>query len=426
MSDPEDEWESDVEVLRGKVASWIRDEWDSGSTLREWWRGLFEEGFSFPTWPVGLGGLGVSTEEARVIWGELAQAEVIGPPVGVGQSMGAPTLLRHGTVEQQERFVGALARGEEAWAQLFSEPGAGSDLASLSTRAVLVGDEWIVKGQKVWSSGAETAERGMLLARTDVDQPKHKGITYFIMDMDQPGVEVRPLRQMDGEAHFCEVFLDEARIHADRVVGGVNGGWGVAMTTLAHERAGTGVGEGLITIPPGEKVGLLDRLVGELVNERRERRARSFYAEPEELIEVARDRGLGSESVIRDSLMKYRMLVEAYRLTILRTEESVKQGVGVGPEASILKLALGKIAKEYRALALNLAGPAGALAGGEGSGMGRLNDSFYWSFAANIGGGTDEIQRNVIAERTLGLPRGPRVDRDVPYRELRVGTRRKE
>jgi alkylation response protein AidB-like acyl-CoA dehydrogenase len=405
---------------RDEVRAWLRANWSTSITLAEWWQRLFEAGYGHPTWPEGLGGRGMSRDDARAVTAELAAAQVIGPPLGVGQGLGGGTLLAHGRPDLQARLLPPLARGDEAWVQLFSEPGAGSDLASLSTRAVLDGDEWVVNGQKVWSSGAFTADRGMLLARTNPDVPKHQGITYFIIDMDQPGIEVRPLRQMSGEAHFCEVFFDDARVAADRAVGAIGGGWRVARTTLALERDGLG-GEdlaGLRIIEAGRKSGNLDRTIADLLAEPVTAARTAFFLSPQALMALARERGVAADPVIRDALADYRIEAEVMRLTGLRVKAAAARGRAPGPEASTLKLAMSLHGRRFRDLLLKILGPDGVLVDADGPDDGSAHAAFYWSFAGTIGGGTDEIQRNVIAERVLGLPREPDTSRDVPYRDL--------
>ena len=256
--------ESSVE----QVERWVGEHWSPELTLAQWWDLLWDAGYAFPSWPVGLGGLAATAAEARIVTGALASAGTIAAPVGNGPNMGAPTLIEHGTDDQLRRFVEPLGRGRTQWCQLFSEPGAGSDLASLSTRAEVDGDELVVSGQKVWSSKADVSEWGMLLCRTDLDVPKHQGITFVMLDMRQPGVEVRPLVQMNGAAEFSEVFLTEARVQLADVIGGVGAGWSVARTTLAHERASSAAapGRGAVLVEAGSIPGKLDRPVGELVD----------------------------------------------------------------------------------------------------------------------------------------------------------------
>ena len=223
--------------VRSLVRAWLQDAWDPEITVREWWARLADAGWSQPRWPSGLGGRDLHPGDARVVSEELAALGVIGPPSGgVGAHLAGPTLLAHGTDAQIKQYLPRIADGSESWTQLFSEPGSGSDLASLGMRAQRTDEGWRVSGQKVWNSSAELAQRALLLARTNVDVPKHEGITYFTLDRSQPGVEVRLLRQMNCSSSFCEVFLDEVLVTEDDVVGALNHGWKVAQTTLLQER----------------------------------------------------------------------------------------------------------------------------------------------------------------------------------------------
>src|SRR3954454_20489492 len=210
---------------------------------RAWQHTLYEGGWGAITWPTEYGGRGDTAWHQAIFNQEAAAFDVSAGAFSVGIGMCGPTIIAHGTDAQKERFLPPLLRGEEVWCQLFSEPGAGSDLAGLSSRAVRDGDEWIVNGQKVWTSGAIGSDLGILLARTDPDQPKHRGITYFLCDMDDSGFDIRPIKQINGQAHFNEVFMTDVRVPHDRVLGGPNAGWGVAMTTLANERLLIGEGQ---------------------------------------------------------------------------------------------------------------------------------------------------------------------------------------
>ncbi|MGH9048975.1 MAG: acyl-CoA dehydrogenase family protein, partial [Acidimicrobiia bacterium] len=230
------------ELVRDEVRAWLKENWDPDLTVAQWWDRLAESGWAMPQWPEQWFGRGLPGNLARVVSEEIRAAGAIGAPSGLGVLLAAPTILAHGTDEQKGRYLRPILNGEEGWCQLFSEPGAGSDLASLQCKAERDGDEWVVNGQKVWTSGAQIADLGMLIARTDPDAPKHKGITYFAIEMDQPGVEIRPLREMTGRALFNEVFFDDARVADAARIGGLNEGWAVANTTLANERAGLGSG----------------------------------------------------------------------------------------------------------------------------------------------------------------------------------------
>ena len=419
-------------TLSDEARTWVRDTWRLDMTLRDWWARLAREGFAFATWPEKLGGRGATPGEARDITQALAEAGAIGPPGGLGQMMGGPVVLEHGTEEQHQRWILRLASGLESWCQLFSEPGAGSDLASLQTRAVCDGDVFIVNGQKVWTSGAVTADRGMLVARTDVDQPKHRGITYFIIDMDQPGIEVRPLKQMDGGATFNEVFFTDAVVPAENVVGDVNNGWMVAVSTLAFERQGIGGGRAGMTMVggPGEKGGSLDRKVGDLLRAAQQRQgemaasmaAQSFGA----IADLARNLGRNGDPVLRDRLVSMYVLSEVHRMSTLRMRAAAASGRMPGPEVSTGKLLSAALGRRARDLALAIQGPFGMLVGADAPENGRFQQMALRVQSGSIAGGTDEVQRNIIGERVLGLPKEPQVDRDQPFNELKVGTQRSE
>jgi len=355
----------------------------------------------------------------------LSDAGIVGPPTGNGPSMGAPTVLAHGTEQQWKQFIVPLARGREVWAQLFSEPGAGSDLASLATSAVLDGEEYVINGQKVWNSFADVSHWGMLLARTDLDVPKHRGITFMMIDMDQPGVEVRPLVQMNGVAEFCEVFFTDARVPVENVIGPPGEGWNVARTTLNYERsnAGSGRPRGIVNVGAGTKAGYLDRTVGELIEEARRRaedrsRRHEVLLSARTIIDLARDMGVADDPRVRDRLARYYAANQVYTWTGRRSRDNAKSG-RPGPESSTMKLQLALLAHESRDLSLSLLGAEGMLMGDSARQNGRVQMAGLSSFAASLGGGTNEIQRNIIGERTLDLPREPAVDHDLPFRALR-------
>jgi alkylation response protein AidB-like acyl-CoA dehydrogenase len=276
-------------------------------------------------------------------------------------------------------------RGQEVWCQLFSEPGAGSDLAGLRTRAERDGDEWVVNGQKVWSSGAHHSELGILLARTDTHAPKHKGITYFVLDMTTPGIEVRPLRQINGVAHFNEVFLTDVRVPHENVVGEVNGGWAVAQTTLGAERA---------LIGGGGAVGFRD------------------------LARLARDQGRDGDPRLRQRLADAFIRFEILKYLGRRAQAARRGRRSAGAEASVLKLAMSQHVALNGDLALALEGATGMLLHGDAPYGGFWQQNFMNQWGVRIGGGTEQVQRNVIGERVLGLPPEPRPDKTVPFREL--------
>jgi alkylation response protein AidB-like acyl-CoA dehydrogenase len=337
---------------------------------------LADGGWAVPTWPQQWGGRGASAEEAAVIAQELGRFDVPDLyPFMVAVALVAPVILTHGSGEQQARWLPAIKTGEEIWCQLFSEPDAGSDLAALSTRAERDGDVWRVTGQKVWSSRAHYSRWGLLLARTDPAVPKHRGITAFAVDMGAPGVEVRPLRQMNGDAHFNEVFLTDAPVaDADRI-GDVGDGWRVAITTLMHERGALGPGGG-----PGRK----------------------------ELLALA----AGADAVTRDRVAAVVTQLEVSRLTSLRARAAREAGRAPGPEGSGAKLRGASTIKAMADLAVDARG-LGALIGED-----DWLTLFLTAPSISIRGGTDEIQRNIVGERVLGLPSEPRIDKTVPFNEV--------
>jgi alkylation response protein AidB-like acyl-CoA dehydrogenase len=290
--------------------------------------------------------------------------------------MVGPTIIAHGTPEQQERLIGPIRRGETLYCQLFSEPDAGSDLASLRTKAVRDGDEWIVTGQKVWTSGAHHADRGILLARTDPDASNHAGITYFLMDMHQPGVEVRPIVQINGGRHFNEVHLDGVRVaDADRL-GGLGEGWKVARTTLGAERVMIG------SIRADDRV---DRLIA-----------------------AAQATGRNHEPVLRQRLADVWIRAAVLGYVSDRVLGALRSGGQIGPEASIMKLSLSTLFGRLGDLGAELLGAQGMLSGAHDDDLyGPLQDAFLAQWSVRIGGGTEQIQRNLIGERALGLPREP-------------------
>ena len=355
------------------------DRVDEGRTLLAQ---LDEGGWAVPTWPVEHGGRAATATQAGIFHQELARFETPDLyPFMVGISLVGPTLLTHGNPGQQARWLPAIRTGAEIWCQLFSEPNAGSDLAGLEARARRDGDEWRVTGQKVWSSRAHYSEWGLLLARTDPTVPKHAGITAFALDMRAPGVEVRPLRQMNGDVHFNEVFMSDAPVRdADRI-GDVGDGWRVAITTLMHERSAIGGGGGVT-------------------------KAR--------LVDLA-PRGASDDPLVRQRLANVITRMEVDRATAMRARAAMRAGRPPGPEGSGAKLRMGATLKAMADLALDLHGPAGTAYAGADNDWHRL---FLTAPSISIRGGTDEVQRNILGERVLGLPPEPRDDKRVPFNEV--------
>jgi alkylation response protein AidB-like acyl-CoA dehydrogenase len=419
-----------IEATRRAAAEWIAEAWDLELTVREWWARLADSGWGFPHWPRQWFGRGLSDVEAGVVRDELASAGALGPPGSAGPSMGANVLFAYGSEDQKHRWLPILARGEEYWCQFFSEPGAGSDLASLQMRAVLDGEHWVVNGQKVWNSGTLLADRGLLLARTDPDLPKHRGISFFVIDVDQPGVEIRPIRQMNGRTEFNETFFTDARVDADALVGGANEGFRLAMMTLTSERAAfAGGGEHrLITAIPGSKAQNLDRKVRDVLAEDRGEDIGGANTPPihttEALIDLARAFGRADDPVIRQRIARVHATSEALRFTGLRAQAAAQVGLAPGVESSIGYLGGVGVIRQYRDLSADIAGAATMLDGPDAPYEGAVALTVVTAPCHGIQGGSEQIQRNIIGERILGLPKEPQVDRDVPFRQVPAGTQR--
>jgi alkylation response protein AidB-like acyl-CoA dehydrogenase len=350
---------------------------------KEWQQKLFDGGWAGVTWPTQYGGRGGTAIEQAIFAQEMAGFEVGAGALAVGVGMVGPTLMEWGTDAQKSDHLQAILSGHEVWCQLFSEPGAGSDLAGIRTKAELDGDEWVVNGQKVWTSLAHHSDWAILLARTDPDVPKHKGITYFLVNMKSPGVDIRPLRQIDGVAHFNEVFLSDVRIPVSQVVGPIDGGWRVTHTTLQSERALIGGGEGI-------RFG--------------------------DLVALAQSMGKSTDAVSRQALAKAYIRFELLRFLGLRVQTSLSKGVAPGAESSVMKLSYSQHTEALTDLALSLEGAKGMLGIEGGPEGGYWQQQFLSQWAVRIGGGTDQVQRNIIGERVLGLPREPDLTRTEPFR----------
>ncbi len=354
----------------------IADEVEFG---RRWQARLAEHRWVGIHWPAEFGGRSASPVEVAIFNMEYARSRALQPINRVGINLAGPTLLAHGTDDQKARFLPAILTAEEIWCQLFSEPDAGSDLASLTTRAQRVDDGWLLSGQKVWTSYAQFARWGICLARTDAEAPKHKGISYLVVDMTAPGIEVRPLVQITGDSEFNEVFLDEVFVPDDQLVGALHNGWAVANTTLAHER--------------GTSFPFKEQVVHEV------------YLD--ELWQLAAQRGLLDDFEISDDLAQSFVDLRVLRLHNWRTLSRLAKGIEPGPESSVTKLAWTEMTQALSARALDIVGAAAPLWWGaaDNPGGGFWQRQWLWSKAASIAGGTSEVQRTIIGERMLGLPR---------------------
>ncbi len=425
-----------------ELHAWLEDNWDPDLTVGVWWQRLGLAGWAAPGLPVGSFGRGLGRNDAVRVQTDIAGFGALGAPAGLGLLLAAPTIATHGSPEQIDRFVRDIVTGVASWCQLFSEPGAGSDLAGLSTRAVEDGEEWVVNGQKVWTSLGQSADYGMLIARTDVDVPKHQGITWFAIDMHQPGVEVRPLREMTGHAMFNEVFLTDARVRADALIGGRNNGWAVANTTLMHERSGLGAGGGSAAgggAMPGSVADQLDRRAGDfLAPPGRPRRSGGSGSgvvgmasgSAKLLVDLAKGNGTNTDPVVRQDLVRLHVMGELARFNNLRLKGAKQAGRDIPGMANISKLAMSDMVRLSRDLGLRIVGPAGMLhpyrdedrdpidAATGNPFLGMVTTMALFAQAPSIYGGTDQIQRNIIGERVLGLPKEPNNDKTAPFSEL--------
>jgi alkylation response protein AidB-like acyl-CoA dehydrogenase len=402
--------------LWAEVHTWLDENWDPSLTVDAWWKQVAAAGWTAPHLPVEQGGRGLTRRSDGVVRAAFADFGALRPPGGLGLLMAAPTILTHGTPEQIARHVPPILDGQLGWCQLFSEPGAGSDLAGLTTRAVRDGDRWIITGQKVWSSMAMQSDYGMLLARTDFDVPKHKGISWFAFPLDQPGVTIRPLREMTGHAVFNEVFLDEAVCDDADLIGGAGNGWAVTQTTLHFERTGIGAGGGHAGFPePGPKGGMLGRPAGDAaLDEPTIPKLTLGFAD---VARLAHETGRSNDPAIRQDLARLYAFSQLGLWNAQRGKAEARRGGGQAV-ASIGKLSQTRIVKLAAALGVGILGADGLIAGDDAVDGGVFAEAMVFSPASSIYGGADEIQRNIVAERSLGLPREPAPDRDRPYGEV--------
>lgn len=413
--------DAETAALRAEVRSWLASNWDPDLTVGEWWERLADGHWAVPTWPESDFGRGLSRGDAAVVGAEIRAAGAIGPPGGLGVMLAGPTIVAHGDDDQKKRYLRPIVTGAEAWCQLFSEPGAGSDLAGLAARAVRDGDEWIVNGQKVWTSGGQIADRGMLLARTDPDVPKHKGISWFAADMHQPGMDVRPLREMTGRALFNEVFMTDIRVEHDALIGGLNNGWAVANTTLMVERASLGAGgHGAASAAmPGTVAGDLEKRAGDFVKVARSGSGDVMSGGAGSVVlALARRNAPVTDAVLRQKLVQLHELQELARFSNLRAKAARAAGVKLtGGEPNIAKLSMTRITRLAGEIGLALQGPAGQLWKDPHADP-IMAELALFGPAVSIYGGTDEVQKNILGERVLGLPAEPRNDKDVPFRDI--------
>ena len=378
--------------IRTEVRQWLAQNWDPGADRTGWTQRVFDAGWSAPSWEPEWGGRGLSDPQSRIVAAEFAAVGAYGTGADRADML-ACTIHDLGTEEQKLRLIPPSVRGETRWCLLYSEPGAGSDLAGLRTRADRDGDDWVVNGQKVWTSFAAHADYGLLVARTDWDAPKHKGISFFIFPMRQAGVEVRPIHQISGESEFNEVFITDARVPHANLVGEPGGGWAVLQLALAHER----------------------RLMGDLA--RTSKSSGDLKPDSNSLIGMARTAGRLSDSHIRQEIA----VVEGYAAVNRWNTRRAKNTADKAEAATLLslgKIAMSRILHETARVQTEIAGGETMLAGPDHPVGDAITFRALNAYFTSIGGGTDQIQRNIVGERILGLPKEPEPYRDTAFRDL--------
>ena len=380
------------EDVRAEVRRWLAENWDPAVDRGEWGARVVDAGWAVPSWEPQWWGRGLSDTQSRVVAAEFAAVGARGAGQDRSDLM-ACTLHDLGTDEQRHRLIPPSIRGETRWCLLYSEPGAGSDLAGLRTRAERDGDEWIVNGQKVWTSFATTADYGLLVARTDWDVPKHRGISFFIFPMRQPGVEVRPIHQITGESEFNEVFITDARVPHANLVGEPGGGWAVLQLALAYER----------------------RLMGDLA--RTSRVARDLTPDADSLIGMARSAGVLSDAHIRQQIARMDGYAAVNRWNTQRAK-ATDDRIEAATLMALGKIAMSRILHGTAQVQTEIVGPESMLTGTENPIGDAVNFRTLNAYFTSIGGGTDQIQRNIVGERVLGLPKEPEPYRDTPFRDL--------
>src|SRR5579871_4372817 len=413
-----DQIEPTEDSVRSDVRAWLKDNWDPSLGLVEWRLKLCDSGWGAPHWPKEWYGRDLPVKFNAVVDEEFARIGAVGVAKAGIRTLAAATILAHGTDLHKQKFLKRILTGEDTWCQLFSEPGSGSDMAGAVTRADKRGNKWVVNGQKVWTTSAHKAHWGLLLARADWDKVKHKGLAYFVLDMKQPGVQVHPLKQMNGHASFNQVFFTDAEVEPEMMICDVGDGWTVATTTLMHERRGA---DGLRSWASASQK------PGRIYEEERAEIATTM--EPYKwypqragrvdlVIERAKETGANRDPNVRQEIARLMTLARSAEWTARRARAAQRQGKPQGPEGSLGKLAASHIARAAARVHTMITGTAAMLTGTDSPRGGTIAEILVSVPAVSIAGGTDEIQRNIIAERVLDLPKEPRFDTG-PFRNVR-------
>ncbi len=410
--------ETTAEIVRSEVRTWLEKNWDVNHGLLEWRNKLIDSGWGAPHWPKRWYGRDLPAGLVPIVDEEFDRIGAVGVAKMGIRTLAAATILAHGSDMHKQKFLRRILTGEDTWCQLFSEPGSGSDLAGALTRAELKGNKWVVNGQKVWTTSAHRADYGLLLARTDMDLVKHKGLTYFIIDMKQPGVEVVPLRQMNGHASFNQVFFTDAEIAPEFMVEHIGEGWKIATTTLMHERRGA---DGMRRY--GKASTRPERIYREEAEEFAialepykwypQRTGRSDL-----IIERAKATGRNTDPVVRQEIAKVLIMSKCAEWTARRARAAQEQGRPQGPEGSLGKLAASYVARASNHVHTLISGADAMLSGNDSPMDGVIAEILISTPAISIAGGTDEIQKNIISERVLDMPKEPRFDTDRPFRDV--------
>ena len=409
-----------LDEIREVVSDWLDANWSTDRSLKEWRNILLEGGWAAPNWPEDCFGRGYNAEQSAVVSEVFAQKGAVGAAQVGPRRLAAETILGHGSDDQKKRYLPPILTGEHAWCQLFSEPGSGSDLAGASTKAELLDGQWIINGQKVWNTSAHHADFGILVARTDWDLPKHQGLSYFLINMRQPGVEARPLKQMNGHASFNEVFMTDAIVPAEDLMGGEGNGWAIATTTLSIERQGFARGRTPTVSRTAQKGSIYQELAAELevANE-----PYTWYPQREGRVDLvlprARETGAIKDPTVRQEIARLMCLSSGARLAAASAAAQRKSGSNeVIPAGSIGKLGASIIARQAAHVHTMISGSDAMLSGPESAAEGMIAETLISVPAISIAGGTDEIQRNIISERVLGMPKEKRSDTG-PFRDIK-------
>jgi len=414
-----------AETVRAEARSWLEANWDPNLGLLEWRTRLIDSGWGSPHWPKQWHGRGLPVGLAPIVDEELDRIGAVGVAKMGIRTLAAATILAHGTDFHKEKFLRRILTGEDTWCQLFSEPGSGSDLAGALTRAERRGNKWIVNGQKVWNTSAHKADWGLLLARTNLDLAKHKGLAYFIINMRQPGIEVHPLKQMNGHASFNQVFFTDAEVEPEMMLLQDGDGWQIATTTLMHERRGADGMRRNAEVPNRP-----ERIYQEAAEEARiALQPYTWYPQRtgrvDLLVERAKATGKNSDPVVRQEIAKVLILAKSAEWTARRARVAQEQGRPQGPEGSLGKLAASYVARGAARAHTLISGADAMLTGPDSPVNGVIAEILVSTPAISIAGGTDEIQKNIISERVLNMPKEPRTDVDRPFRDVPKNAERK-